>query len=317
MRVTACRRLYLASRYLGGGGEMTPAYGYFHKNRGLAWDYRLGLRGAGLIAYGTLPASLGALGAFKPPDQTKLALGGSEGLVLIAVVAAVPVVLTFMLVRERLANWYILSDWLWLRSAIVTLGIIIASTAVCIATGLLSGHYHFIGWQAWLARPFPAMIKPFVDSLLLSFAYLVGSSTLFLTVVKEDSSLPLLPKKPEIEKIAGLRGDLHAILNEELLKRKPPTDEAAREQAAALIQKITSTSTALQEMSLQDTSFGLDKFYNALVDELRALQDAVTEVGRSRVLWDNYWAPPRTGLSTAQLERRRKINELQGISLRA
>lgn len=290
---------------------------HFLSNSRLAWDYRLGLRGAGLIPYGTLPASLGALGAFKPPDQSKLSLGGTEGLILIAVVAAVPVVLTFMLVRERLANWYILSDWLWLRSAIITLGIIIASTGVCIATGILSGHYHFIGWQALWARPFPAMIKPFVDSLLLSFAYLVGSSTLFLTVVKEDSSLPLLPKKPEIEKIGTLRGQLRSIVNDQLLKGKPPSDADARAQAATLIVKIESASNAIEEMCLQDGSFGRKEFYGALSDELRALREAVREVEGSRVLWDNYWATARPDLSDDQKKRRRKINELQGISVRA
>jgi len=44
------------------------------ENHPLSWDYRLGLRGLGLVIYGALPASLGALGAFKAPDQHTLQL---------------------------------------------------------------------------------------------------------------------------------------------------------------------------------------------------------------------------------------------------
>jgi hypothetical protein len=290
---------------------------HFFNNRVLASDYRFGLRGAGLIPYGTLPASLGALGAFKAPDQSKLLLGGAEGILLIAIVATVPVVLTFMLVRERLANWYVLSDWLWLRSSVITTGIIIASTIVCIATGILSGHYHVIGWHDWWVRPLPAMAKPFVECLLLSFAYLVGSSTLFLTVVKDDSSLPLLPKKPEVDDIISLRAQLHAIVSDPLKTAKPANTVAAAEQTNKLKANIIAALDLIEKMRLRGVNFGRRQLYDTLSDELGALGEATTAVGSLHIHWDDYWGPMKSDLGADQQERRRKIISLQGINVRA
>ena len=82
------------------------------------------------MVYGALPASLGALGAFKLPEQTKLFATGLESIILLALVAAIPVLLTFVLVRRRLRNWYLLVDFLSLRSAVITVAIIIVSTAI-------------------------------------------------------------------------------------------------------------------------------------------------------------------------------------------
>ena len=164
------------------------------ENHPLSWDYRLGLRGLGLVIYGALPASLGALGAFKAPDQNTLQLSVS-GIPFVLFIALAPVVLTFLLTRQRLTAWYLLRDYLYWRSALITLAFIMASTVVCLATRVLTKPDVSVAFDQWWNLAWPNHLNTVWHALLLSFAYLVGSSTLFLTVIKDDSSLPLLPKK--------------------------------------------------------------------------------------------------------------------------
>src|ERR1051326_7285094 len=190
---------------------------YFATNRWLKLDYLLGLRAFGLIVYGALPASLGALGAFKTPDQSVLdSKIGVSAIIPISVVALIPVVLTFALVRQRLANWYLLPVYLNVRAVVITVGIILISSVVVFATGFLVGTYQLIPVSTWKNLSVLEKLRPALECLLLSFAYLVGSSTLFLTVVKEDGSLPLLPAKQEVDDLRSLRASLKEALTNPL-----------------------------------------------------------------------------------------------------
>src|ERR1041384_1214291 len=188
----------------------------------LPLDHLFGLRAYGLVVYGALPASLGALGAFKPPDQATLSSRiGFAALPYICAVALIPVVLTYVLVRQRLANWYLLRDYLWVRAVAITTAIIAVSSLVCAANGLLLGTFRWVGIRGWWTTPFHDKAWPIGVCLLLSFAYLVGSSTLFLTVVKEDGNLPLLPSRDEVDNVAGLRQSLRDISTSEIPSQEP------------------------------------------------------------------------------------------------
>ena len=180
---------------------------HLRENPWLALDYRLGLRGAGLILYGALPASLGALGALKAPEQGALQFGRS-GIIFIVLVALIPVSVTFLLTRQRLGSWYLLADDLNLRSLLITAEILVASTLVCIATRALSKPDIQQAVAEWWALPFWTHANAIGHAILLAVAYLVASSTLFLTVIKEDSGLPLLPKKDVLTNEIELRKQL-------------------------------------------------------------------------------------------------------------
>lgn len=176
-------------------------------NRMLLWDHRLGLRGSGLIVYGALPASLSALGVVKAPDQAALPLS-AHSIPFIAVIALAPVVLTFVLTKQRMGAWYELSDYLTLRALLNTFGIVVASTAVCLAARALTKPDMGAALSRWLGLPLAKEANTVGHALLLSLAFLVGSSTLFLTVIKEDSGLPLLPTKGRLANDTELRKHL-------------------------------------------------------------------------------------------------------------
>jgi len=287
-------------------------------NRPLRWDQRLGVRGSGLIVYGALPASLSALGVVKVPEQANLPLSGSS-IPFIAVVALAPVVLTFVLTRQRMAAWYVLSDYLILRAVLNTLGIVVASTTVCLAARALTKPDIGAALSQWLGLGLAKQANTVGHALLLSLAFLVGSSTLFLTVIKEDSGLPLLPKK----------GRLAA--ETELRKRLVETVAAAREWPIGIVdnktfaersdelnEDIAEAEGAIAKLRRLGTGFGRAGFYDQLAEELGALRAAVADVRGAPASHGKYWAATApNNLNQAETNRRALVRRHAELSIHA
>lgn len=286
-------------------------------NKLLKFDYLLGLRGCGLVIYGALPASLGALGAFKPPDQATLeSKVGLAALPYIICVAFIPVILTFVLVRQRLANWYLLPDYLVLRTAIITVGIILMSSLVCGANGLLAGSYRLVSMTAWKNLPLRDKVLPISECLLLSFAYLVGASTLFLTVVKEDGNLPLLPNKTEVDNLTLLRSHLRETMRTAREMARPTSKEQFTGFVTKLKNPIEKATEVLEALQSGFTGLGRKDFYRELSAELISLKDAAQEVDHEYLAWKYYWGEAHLeGLEEKQRERRTNIKKFMGLTI--
>jgi len=290
-------------------------------NRPLRWDQRLGVRGSGLIVYGALPASLSALGVVKVPEQANLPLSGSS-IPFIAVVALAPVVLTFVLTRQRMAAWYVLSDYLILRAVLNTLGIVVASTAVCLAARALTKPDIGAALSQWLGLGLAKQANTVGHALLLSLAFLVGSSTLFLTVIKEDSGLPLLPKKDRLVAETELRKNLVETV---AAARKWPIGEVDNTTLAVrsneLNKRIAEANAAIAKLGRLGTGLGRECFYKQLAKELDALKDAVDDVGgapAAQAAHDKYWAvPPPNNLNMAEIARRALVRRHAELSVHA
>jgi hypothetical protein len=297
---------------------MNGGKNYLHKTGYLRLDYVMGLRAFGLVIYGALPASLGALGAFKPPDQSVLdSKIGVAAFPYISCVALIPVLLTFVLVRQRLANWYLLPAYLNTRAVVITLGIILVSSIVVLANGLLVGTYELGSFAHWKALPWLEKIKPAMECLLLSFAYLVGSSTLFLTVVKEDGSLPLLPGKQEIENLASLRASLRAAISSPLYTTAPAAkNNQLKQQVDSITEATADARETLDKLSTGYIGLGRKEFYSNLSSELDRLREAAEDVGNAPANWEQYWLPGFDVSSRASdvRARRSSIDSLRGLA---
>jgi hypothetical protein len=283
----------------------------------LLWDYCLGLRGTGLVVYGALPASLGALGAVKAPDQGTLQLS-LPGLPLVVSVALAPLLLTFLLTRQRLATWYLLDDCLLLRSTLVTLAIVAASTMVCLGTRALTKPDIGVAFEQWFHQNWPDQLNAVWHALLINFAYLVGSSTLFLTVIKEDSGLPLLPKKDWLAETGDLRKCLArtvAVARAWPLQIPGKTIAARR---AELQETIAGAVKSLDGLRRSAPGLGHARLYDSLAEELAALASAVADVaGGGQPAWEKYWteAPP-SGLNAEEASRRTLVRRHARLSIR-
>ncbi len=280
-----------------------------------AWDHRLGLRASGLILYGALPASLGALGAFNPPNPQRLFSSGVSGSALagLVIVAAVPMLMIFALVRQRLARWYLFADWLIFRSIVITTGIVLLSMAICLATGWLTHSYILVSPQDWWHLPMLDKEKPLVEALLLSAAYLVGSNTLFLAVVKDDGGLPFLPSAAEVLALNDLRNELRRLHDDPLARTAPPAGPVP--ETARLTSSITNARLAIDKLRVASMSFGRDIVYDRLCGALDQTNEALAEVAGSATFWSRYFGPQPADASERELRRRNGIAQLRGVKL--
>src|SRR5258708_7903442 len=236
------------------------------RNFCLRLDHVLGLRGAGLIVYGALPASLSALGVVKVPEQAALPLS-LHSIPFVAIVALAPVVLTFVLTKQRMAAWYVLSDYLLMRSLVITLGIVVASTAVCLAARALTKPDIGAALREWSSLPAANEANTLGHALLLSLAFLVGSSTLFLTVIKEDSGLPLLPAKDRLAQENELR---KCLVDTVAAARAWPLEAGGKtldERSDELKATIQVAGKALVDLNKAASGLGRANFYEQLAQE--------------------------------------------------
>jgi hypothetical protein len=164
----------------------------------LSFDQILGLRGWGLILYGSLPANLALLGAL----EVKLGDVAAVQKYLIPV-SFLPVFVTYLLIKNRQAAWFLTRDFLIARSLITTGLILILSTIISGASGVLRGRYTFSGsGSRWLGTS---------EAYLFGVASLVITSTLFMTVLSKDSDLPGLPSSKFVELLREIRADLRKV----------------------------------------------------------------------------------------------------------
>jgi hypothetical protein len=236
-----------------------------------------------------------------------------------AVIALAPLALTFVLTKQRMAAWYVLSDHLIMRALLVTLGIVVASTAVCLAARALGKPDIGAALHQWLGLPLAQQAGTLSRALLLSLGFLVGSSTLFLTVIKEDSGLPLLPSKDRLTNETQLRKSLvetvsaaRAWPNGTIENRT--LDDRTRE----LGKQIELAETAIAALKRLAPELGRPRLYAALVEELDALRAAVADVGADDAARNRYWgedAPKHQGRAIS--DRRALVRRHAGLSVHA
>ncbi len=148
-------------------------------------DNIIGLRAWGLILYGVLPSNLALIGALE------VKIGNINELNPFYFIPAsiLPIFLLFMLIRGRHKEWYLTTDFLNLRSAIVTIIILILATLISGISGIIHNRYTVGIPQSWSWNEWTAIAEPF----LLAVTSLVVSSALFMTAIAKESNLPGLP----------------------------------------------------------------------------------------------------------------------------
>jgi hypothetical protein len=284
-------------------------------NGWLRLDHFLGLSGSGLIVYGALPASLSALGVVKLPDQAVLPLS-LPSVPFVVVVALAPVVLTFVLTKQRMAAWYLLGNYLLVRSLVVTLGIVVASTAVCLAARAVTKPDIGAAMREWLALPFANEANTVGHALLISLAFLVGSSTLFLTVIKEDGGLPLLPTKDRLAKESELRRHLIDTIAAAKVWPVETEDGTLQKRSTELTTTIEAAEKTIVDLKKWPQDLGRAKLYEQITEEFSALKTAIADVCGSKAAYAKYWSEtPPGGLNKDETRLRTLIRRHAELSV--
>lgn len=177
-------------------------------------DHVLGVRSWGLILYGALPACLSLLGFLE------IKVGLIEKPLPILVFSLLPLFVTFLLVRARERAWYFTDNFLFVRSTITTLLIVLCASAIAGAVGIIRQKYVFSLTNLTDRAHMMAM----TESFLFGVASLVLSSTLFATILTKDADLPGLPSSDFVKAVQKVRQQLIAIQNSNIWKQYGPAD---------------------------------------------------------------------------------------------
>jgi len=283
---------------------------YLHTNRWQRLDHALGLRAWGLVLYGTLPASLFGLGVLRITLLDSPELGSFVPFFLVGIA---PVTVLFLLVHERLKAWYLLRDGLYVRTMFLTLMILLFSTIVSLAAGHITGKYMTLPWSEWLALAPEIRWRPLLESALLGIAALVGSSTLFLTAIKEESGLPGLPSTEFVQCIKSLRNALIVIKSEPIWQT--PQYEVS---PSLSVQTQSAKETCLQLACKSSFAPQHSQLCKELANDLGALESAIRKVARTSPKWSDYFAhemPP--GLNPNDQALRTSVYKLAKVKLNA
>ena len=101
-------------------------------------DQIFGLRAFGLIFYGSLPSYLALVGVLKIDIEN---LNNLPSRSLIIAISAIPIALTFTLVKIQQKRWYITTDLLNTRSFITTILIFSMTYLISLISGMIRRGY--------------------------------------------------------------------------------------------------------------------------------------------------------------------------------
>jgi hypothetical protein len=268
----------------------------------------LGLRAWGLILYGTLPASLAGVGVIKFPE---LKAARAELLVPLLAIALLPIVVLYLLIRQRLSAFYLLSEGLWVRSSLVTVGIVLLSSLVSGAAGVVRGQYELIAPSTFFQLDVRTSWRPIVEAFLMGSVMLVGSTTLFLTAVKEAGGLPALPSAEFVKDIGELRVALWAIQRHAIW-----TDPKQADSKALSDHVVTARQASARLAVMSPLRSGRRHVYTQLQGDLQAFEAARQQAANVPVKWTELFAAedPR-GINEADRARRAAARTLKALPI--
>ncbi|PRQ03372.1 hypothetical protein ENSA5_16800 [Enhygromyxa salina] len=266
---------------------------YMTGELGLSADYTLGLRAWGLVLYGSMPASLAALGVGK---LNPMNVPSPEPIVWVAavMVASIPVLVTMLLIQQRLNSWYLACDHMILRSFNVTF-------VVFMAAGLLTG-----AAQVFTdGPPDDEFVRAIVNALLVGALTLSVSSALFLAAIKSDSGLPLLPAQSFTRDLDEARDAFYTIGRSGYWRRDP----AALDQLESDIEHAQATLASL--LRQVDPDGARARLYERLTQDLDSLEYARRQAKAAQTRFADYLDPAPPALSETDTRHRSGVDRLR------
>lgn len=252
---------------------------YLRSNLRLTLDYVIGFRAWGLILYGALPSSLAALDILRVPEVDTQSGGQVLATVLMMLI---PLVVLWLLVRQRLSSWYLMSDFAFTRILSVTLGISAISIAISVSAGLSDGTYAFPWSDEWSLAKSSEQWSWLLDASLSSTMALIVTSALFITAIKEGGGLPGLPSAQAVAKLVELKNSLTAV-------------QASSNSSTPIKDRFYSELENADQAAkwLYDHSKGLPgqrALFELLREDLTGVKEALEQVDRDRNKWDDIFS---------------------------
>lgn len=268
-------------------------------------DKIFGIRAFGLIFYGVLPSILFLIGVL----EVKIYHINESAQIFIIVPIILIIIFIFSLIRNRLKGFYLTTDFLNIRSSMITVITFLISTVIFGLSGVLQGKYVFV---------IPNNLNEGMDLLksglnfepfLLAIASLLIGSTLFFTVVTKEVNLPALPPVKFVKLVTEVR-DYMKLLKSDLIWKEYVSMED--DKLIGLANKIKdSLNQAINIKISFNFQKSLEQVHKDMINLIKALNDIrsrSTDVSKKNT-WGIYFENQES-LSSDQKKRRESMIEV-------
>jgi hypothetical protein len=243
-------------------------------------DLLFGLRGWGLILYGVLPANLALLGVL----EVKLTSLDKLTRFLVPVVF-LPLLTTFLLIRQRHKEWYLTTKLLKTRSFIVTVIIFLLASLITGISGIIQGRYD-VSWNYFGTT---GHLTTIAESFVIAVGSLVLTSTLFLTILTKESNFPGIPSVDFAKLLGTIRTDLRQIQQSPVWSGFSELDEDTETCAQRIEENLRAllsySNLELVNLSLQPVGTGIESFLKGI----KRIRGAGNDASKN-IAWNQYFA---------------------------
>lgn len=268
-------------------------------------DKIIGLRAFGLIFYGVLPSILFLLGV----SDVKFSHINESAQIIIIIPIILITLFIFLLIRTCLKGWYLTTDFLIIRSIVITTITLLISTIICGLSGILKNKYV-------LAIPYNLeecvdilKSEPTFESFLLAIAGLLIASPFFMTAVSKRFDLPALPSVKFAKLIPEIRGNMKLINSDMIWSECVSLEDDKLIDLAEKIKRSLNQAINLKMNSISQKS--LELIYEDIINLINVLYEIKNSSNdmSKEIIWMIYFENQNL-LSPDQIKRRESKNEM-------
>lgn len=172
-------------------------------------DKIFGIRAFGLIFYGVLPSILFLIGVL----EVKIYHINESTHIIVIVSIILITIFIFLLIKNRLKGFYLTTDFLNIRSIMITTITLLISTVIFWLSGVLQDKYVFAIPHNWNECMNILKSEHIFEPFLLAVASLLIASTLFFIVVTKEVNLPALPPVKFVKLITEVQDNMKLMKN--------------------------------------------------------------------------------------------------------
>ena len=280
-------------------------------------DKFFGIRAFGLIFYGVLPSILFLIGVLEVKIYN--IIESAQFFIIIPIILIT--IFIFSLIRNRLKGFYLTTDFLNIRSFMITVITLLISTVIFGLSGVLQGKYVFVIPNNLNEGMDLLKSGPNFEPFLLAVASLLIGLTLFFTAVTKVVNLPLLPPVKFVNLITEVQNNM------KLLKSDPIWKEYVSLEDDKLINLANKIEGLLNQAINVKISFNFQKSLKPVHDDIINFINVLESVKYNandklkKETWEIYFAniislSPDQKISRERMnENCNSINRIKGLKL--
>jgi hypothetical protein len=268
-------------------------------------DKIFGIRAFGLIFYGVLPSILFLIGVL----EVKIYNINESAQFFIMIPIILITIFIFSLIRNRLKGFYLTTDFLNIRSFMITVITLLISTVIFGLSGALQGKYVFVIPHNWNESMDFLKSEPNFEPFLLAVASLLIASTLFFTVVTKEVNLPVLPPVKFVKLITEVQDNMKLMKNYHIWKGYVSLEDGKLIDLAKKIEDLLSQAINIKiSFNLQKS---LEQVHEDTINLIKVLKDIRSHSNdvSKEYTWRIYFGNQES-LSSDQKKRRESMSEI-------